>query len=336
MKKGASSVSENDLKYQGMKRHGNLYDSICSIDNLKLADQLASKGKAKQYGVQIHQKKKDANIETLRKILISGTYKTSAYKTFKVYEPKERQIFALPYYPDRIVHHAIMNVLEPIFVAKFTADTFSCIKGRGIHGAFKAVREDLRDETNTAYCLKLDIRKFYESVNHDVLKKILIAKFKDKNLLALLFEIIDSSPGIPIGNYLSQFFANFYLCWFDHWLKEVKRVKYYYRYADDLVILSGDKQYLHSLLEQIKQYLSDNLLLTVKKNWQVFPVAARGIDFLGYKFYGTHILVRKTIKQSFARAVAKGKGKASIASYTGWTTHANARNLEKKLLHEKV
>lgn len=319
-----------------MKRINNLFDRICNIENLKLADKKARKGKAHQHGVLAHDKDREANILLLQDQLINKSYKTSAYKTFTIHDPKERLIFCLPYFPDRICHHAIMNILEPIFVSTFTKDTYSCIKRRGIHAAAYAVKDALRDIKGTEYCLKLDIKKFYPSIDHAILKKLIRHKFKDENLLWLLDGIIESTEGVPIGNFLSQFFANFYLSYFDHWIKEVKRVKYYFRYADDLVFLSDNKPYLHALLNDIRNYLRDQLLLTVKQNYQVFPVDARSIDFVGYRFYHSHILIRKSIKQSFARMLYKNKNIASIASYNGWLSHCNSRNLIKKLMNEAV
>ncbi len=319
---------------QSMKRIGNLYTQICSIENLRLADSIARKGKAKQPGIIAHDKEREDNIERLHKSLMNKTYRTSEYTTFTIHEPKERLIFRLPYYPDRITHHAVMNVLEPLFVSTFTADTYSCIKGRGIHGAVRAVKMALRDKQGTAYCLKLDVRKFYPNVDHNVLKELLRRKIKDQDLLWLLDEIIDSTDGLPIGNYLSQYFANFYLTYFDHWLKEQMNVKYYFRYADDMVILAAGKPELHQLMSEIRNYLETNLKLCVKDNYQVFPVDARGIDFVGYVFFHSHTLLRKSIKQNFARMIARRRNPASIASYNGWAKHANCKNLLKKLLDE--
>lgn len=136
--------------------------------------------------------------------------------------------------------------------------------------------------------------------------------------------IIDSAPGIPIGNYISQFLANFYLTGFDHWIKQTKHVKHYFRYADDIVILADDKPYLHGLLSKIKDYLA-TLKLQVKGNYQVFPIVARGIDFVGYRIYPTHTLLRKSIKKRFIKA----KKPQSLAAYKGWLKHCNARNLER-------
>ncbi len=319
-----------------MKRINYIYQKICSVENLQLADSIARQGKLSQPGVIMHDKNRDENILKLHEMLKNKTYKTSEYTTFTIFEPKERIIYRLPYFPDRITHHAVMNILEPIFVSSFTRDTYSCIKKRGIHSAAAAIKIALRDEVGTQYCLKLDIRKFYPNVDHDVLKHLLRKKLKDKDLLWLLDEIIDSTDGLPIGNYLSQYFANFYLTYFDHWIKEVMRVKYYFRYADDLVILADNKPYLHKLLSEIKEYMSNNLNLTIKDNDQVFPVDTRGIDYVGYVFRHTHTRLRKSIKQNFARMLSKNKNDKSIASYKGWAIHCDSKQLLKKLLHEQI
>ncbi len=319
---------------KGMKRIGNIYEQVISIENLYAADAIAQRGKSKQPAVIKHMENQDANIWQLHNMLRDKTYRTSPYKVFKVLDPKEREVYRLPFFPDRIVHHAIMRVLEPMFVAAFTTDTYSCIKGKGIHSASFAVRKALSNETETMYCLKLDIKKFYPSVNHEVLKQLLRKKIKDADLLGLIDEIIDSADGLPIGNYLSQYFANFYLCYFDHWIKETKLVKHYFRYADDIVVLASNKPYLHELLADISKYLSDNLKLTVKRNYQVFPVAERGIDFVGYKHYHRHTLLRKSIKKRFARMLARRRNPQSIASYKGWAIHCNSNHLLKKLLND--
>ena len=324
-----------------MKRIGNLYDRICSLENLQLADEIARKGKLKNYGVLVHDKNREANILKLREQLLNGTYHTSTYDVFTIYEPKERLIYRLPYYPDRIVHHAVMNVLEPIWLSVFTTDTFSCIKNRGIHAAAERVKTILRkDPTGTAFCLKIDIRKFYPSIKHDVLKQIIRRKLKDIRLLHLLDEIIDSAEGVPIGNYLSQYFANLYLAYFDHWIKEVKKVKHYFRYADDMVFFASDKDSLHLLLDDINEYMGV-LKIEVKKNWQIFPVDSRGIDFLGFVFFHTHTRMRKSIKQTFCREIARlnhrkkpvpeGYFKQSIYPWWGWAKYCDSKHLINKL-----
>jgi len=315
-----------------MKRYTNLYFQICSIENLTQADLNASRGKSYQQGVKDHLKNREANILALHEMIIRKQFVTSSYKTFIIFEPKRREIYRLPYFPDRIVHHAIMNVLEPIWIQLFTADTYSCIKGRGVHSAGEKIKKTLRsDVSGTEFCLKIDVRKFYPSVDHDILKNIIRLKIKDIDLLTLLDSIIDSADGLPIGNYLSQFLANLYMTYFDHWIKEKMKVKYYFRYCDDIVILSGNKKYLHWILSEIRNYLEKELHLTVKGNYQVFPVEKRGIDFLGYVYRHEYTRLRKSIKKNFARAVAKRKCRSSIAAYEGWAKHADCKNLLKKL-----
>ena len=328
-----------------MRRIGNLYEKIISLDNLRLADQKARKGKTNTYGVNKHDENREQNIQKLHEQLKAGTFKTSEYEVFKIYEPKERDIYRLPYYPDRIVHHAVMNIMEPIWCSIFTEDTYSCIKGKGIHAAAKKLKKDLQtDPEGTRYCLKIDIKKYYPSIDHDILKVIIRRKIKDKRLLALLDEIIDSAEGVPIGNYLSQYFANLYLAYFDHWIKENKRVKYYYRYADDKVFLASTKEKLHQLLSEIRKYLKINLKLTIKNNYQIFPVAARGIDFVGYVFFHTHTLMRKSIKQNLCRKISRinkrdtrptsEEFKQEICSWWGWAKYCDSKHLINKLLKQ--
>lgn len=336
-----------------MKRIGNIYDYLISVENLQNAERKARRAKGARSGLRSFDADRDGNFARLHDTLAKCNYRTSPYTTFIVREPKERLICRLPYYPDRIVHHAIMNVLENIWVATFTADSYSCIKNRGIHACAMAVKKALRDyPTETTYCLKLDIRKFYPSVNHDILKNILRRKIKDERLLKLLDEIIDSHNslpkeciryygcGIPIGNYLSQYLANLYLTYFDHWLKEEKKVRFYYRYADDIVILGDSKEKLHALLHDLRSYLWQNLKLRIKPNYQVFPVEARSIDFVGYRFWHTHTLMRKGIKKNLCKAVAKMRKnnitdpkaqRMALCGWTGWAKYCNAKNLFQKL-----
>lgn len=307
-----------------MKRISNLYESIINIDNLKLADKKARKGKSKQYGVKQHLKSEEENILNLHSQLKNNNFITSKYNVFKISDGKEREIFQLPYFPDRILHHAILNILEPIFVSVFTADTYSCIKGRGVHQASYKLRKVLSQNVeNTKYCLKIDVRKFYPSIKNEILKELLRKKFKDNKLLLLLDEIIDSTQGIPIGSYTSQFFGNFYLTYFDHWIKENLKVVNYFRYCDDIILLSNNKGQLWTWFYEIKKYLNSNLNLEIKSNYQVFPVDKRGIDWCGYKHYHTHTLLRKSIKKKYI------KNKKKI-NHKGWLIHADTINLREK------
>ena len=338
-----SQVGKQRINKEGMKRYGNLWEKVISLENLRIADERARKGKQRSYGVRLHDKDREQNLYALHMALKTKTYHTSQYTSFKVYEPKERVIMRLPYYPDRIVHHAIMNVLEPIWIKTFTYNTYSCIKKRGIDACARQTERNIRRfDGKPLYCLKIDIRKFYPSIDHDILKQVIRRKLKDKRVLALLDEIIDSvDAGIPIGNYLSQYLANVYLTYFDHWLKEELHIKHYFRYADDIVILASTKEELHTWFPAIRDYLSGNLKLTVKDNWQIFPVDTRGIDFVGYVFRHRYTLLRKSIKKNLCRRVAKirhmdvyiprKKWKRWVSSWWGWCKYCNAKHLLSKL-----
>lgn len=337
-----------EARRTAMKREGNLFDRIASIDNLLLADQRARRGKQRSHGVRLHDRNREANIATLHRMLTDGTFKTSKYSTFTIHEPKERLIYRLPYFPDRIVHHAVMNILEPIWTSVFTADTYSCIKGRGIHAAARKVRAALdSDAEGCKYCLKIDLRKFYPSIDHGVLKAIVRRRIKDARLLSLLDGIIDSADGLPIGNYLSQFLANLTLAYFDHWVKEVKRERHYFRYADDIVVMHADKGHLRRLLAEMEEKLRE-LRLEVKPNKQIFPVAAshrdlhaRGVDFLGFVFYLCETRLRKRIKQNMCRKVARLRRRKrplsakafrqAIAPWLGWCKYSDSEHLIYKL-----
>lgn len=322
-----------------MKRKGDLFEKIISIENLKIADEKARRGKSKNYGVLKHDLTREANILKLHELLKSETFRCSEYKVFTIYEPKEREIYQLPYYPDRIVHHAIMNVVEPIWCSVFTADTFSCIKGRGIHGAMKRMIEMLKDVDGTQYCLKIDVRKYYPNIDHDILKQIIAKKIKCKSTLKLLDCIIDSADGVPIGNYLSQYFANLYLAYFDHWIKEELRIKHYIRYADDMVFFGATKAELQGLLIQINHYFSEHLNLEIKRNYQIFPTEKRGVDFVGFVFDHTHHTMRKSIKQNFARRIkqldrqneiTEAQYKHNLCGWLGWAKHSNSKHFLKQ------
>lgn len=326
-----------------MKRYGNLYARICDINNLRQAAHNAASGKRKRDEVTAFFANLEANLEQLHRELTEKRYRTSPYDVFIKYEGKRREIYKLPF-RDRVVHWAIMQVLEPIWTPQFTADTHACIKGRGMHSLLRKLREDLRnDPEGTTYCLKLDVRKFYPSIDHDKMKAVVRRKIKDPDVLWLLDGIIDSAPGVPIGNYISQYFANLYLSELDHLLKEVAGVRYYYRYADDMVLLAGDKPTLHGWLVLINDWLNEERHVTLKSNFQVFPVESRGIDFVGYVTYHTHCLARKKNKQGLCRELAKlrkaGVPEAEImlltASRAGFMQHCDSKHLFKILNMKK-
>ena len=335
-----------------MKRHGNLFEKLTDTDTLRLAAANAVKGK-KGRAIDAFKADIDGKVAEVQRMLIDGTFRTSKYHTFKVYEPKEREIYALPFYPDRIVHHAVMIVLEPILQKVFTLNTFSCIKGRGLSRCALRVRKLIRsfDKSPKLYCLKIDIRKFYPSISHEVMKKLLRKKIKDARFLALLDGIIDSADGLPIGNYTSQGLANFYLAYLMHYVNEVLKVKAV-EYADDIVFFSNSKKELRDTLSAVKDYVEAELRLQLKPNHQIFPIAesrhdksGRALDYVGFKFYRHQTLLRKRIKKNLCRRVARLRRRKRItaeqyqratASWLGWCKYSNSRNLTKKIIDNDI
>lgn len=330
-------IRKTERKPQSMKRYNNFWFKIISKDNLKTAHKKARKGKTHYKEVKMVDRDVDYYINKIHQSLKDKTFKTSPYQHFEHHDGnKTREISKLPYFPDRIVHWAIMLQIEDVFLKTFVNDTYASIPNKGIHYAVKRVKRALKDKNGTKYCLKFDIKKYFPSINNDVLKILLRRKFKDKHLLALLDEIINSAEGVPIGNYLSQYFANFYLSYFDHYIKSLG-VKYYFRYMDDIVILHNDKTFLHGLLRaKIIPYLKKELNLEVKENWQIFPTRTRGIDFVGYRFFGKYTLLRKNTYKKMRRKMCKHKDdkhkQRSKASYSGWLLWANCYHLSQKYI----
>lgn len=330
-----------------MKRYGNLYAQVWDMANIREAHKNAQRGKKHYREVQMVNNNPEKYLLQIQEMLRDKTFQNSEYEVFtKADSGKEREIYKLPYFPDRIIHHCVMQVLEPIWMKTFIADTYSSLKGRGIHKGVKRVKEALLDKDNTQYCLKFDIRKFYPSVDHNILKGIIRQKIKDQDILWLLDTVINSAAGIPIGNYLSQYFGNLYLTYFDHWMREEMGCKYYFRYCDDVVILHSDKVALHELFIEVQKYLSTNLKLTIKSNYQVFPVDSRGIDFLGYRFFHDYTLLRKSIAQRLKAKILSVKRHwrtqsvsqvvNGIMSYFGWLRHGNCLNLARSCMDNTI
>lgn len=332
-----------------MKRYGHLFEKICSMDNLRLAHKNARAGKSWYADVKMVSDNEEEYLTALRNMLLNKTYNTSEYTVFKRREgKKDRLIYKLPYYPDRICQWAHIQVIEPYFLKQLMSCTYSAIPGRGIHQAVKHIHAAIRkDPDGMKYCLKLDVSKYYPSIDHTVLKQKLRRLFKDPDLLWLLDEIIDSTPGnvgIPIGNYFSQYAGNFYLSSFDHWIKEVKRVKHYFRYMDDICIFADNKEDLHAIFEEVKVYMEQELHLTIKANWQIFPTFVRGLDFVGYRFFKEYTLLRKSTCQQFKRKMLNIAKKirrhvemsftdwCSINSYRGWLIWCDGTRLAQKYI----
>lgn len=332
-----------------MKRTGFIFDKIYEIENLRLAHKRARKDKRFYREVKMVESDLDSFLFKIQEMLKNKTYLVTAndYVMFlKNDKGKIREIFKLNYYPHRIIQHALLIQIEGILFKNFVSNTFASIPTRGTHKALKKLDYDLRKYPNeTVYCLQLDVKKFYPNVNHEILKCQFRRKFKDDDLLWLIDMLIDSlggDAGIAIGSLFSQWGGNYNLSQFDHWMKEDKGVKFYYRYMDDILVLSHSKKTLHALLADIKTYFQDYLKLEVKNNYKVFPVDIQGIDFVGYRHFRKYILLRKTIAKDLIRAMRDIKKKmdrggaftykdyCAINSYKGWLKWCNGYNLYKK------
>ncbi len=324
-----------------MKRYGNLYQKMLTMENLRLAYKKSRKGKTWQVVVKEFDKDIDGNLKAIQDLLINKTFRTAEYRTRMIFEPKKREIFCLPLSPDRIVHHAIMNVLEPIWGGFFIHDSYACIAGRGIHRGSTKTMELVR--TNK-YCLKCDIAKFFPSIDHDILFDIIKRKIKCKDTLELLKGIIYSVPNgknTPIGNYTSQWFGNLYMNELDQYVKHELKINNYIRYCDDFLLFSDDKKELNEASAKIKEFITNRLKLRLSK-CSLFPVS-HGVDFLGYRHFRKYILLRKsTTKRVKGRMkilpilLKKGKisvehFRSSVASTMGWFKWANSHNLSLKL-----
>lgn len=323
-----------------MKRHGDLFKKIIHKQNILLAHKNARKGKSKYFDIKNFDNNLTNRINNIHDLLNTKKYKVSEYKIdTRIERGKERVIFKLPYNPDRVIHHALLQIIEPILSKTYIKDTYQSIKGRGAHRAKKRVNQFLKDKENTKYCLKIDIKKFYPSVDNNILKQLIRHKIKCIDTLELIDTIIDSTKGLPIGNYTSQTFGNYYLSFFDHYVKETLKIKYYVRYADDMVFFSNSKHDLHLLKNKIEFYLNTKLNLQLKNNWQVFPTRIRGLDFLGFRFFERFILLRKSIKKAYLKVIKKinngeynVKNLRSLMSYYGWLKSTSSYNLIRKTI----
>lgn len=317
-----------------MKRIGYIYEKICDIENVKTAIEKASLGKRNQRRVRCVLENIDLYSEKVSELLKTQSYYPSPYivKTIKDGSSgKERTIYKPKFYPDQIIHWALILQIEKIIMKGMYYHNCGSIPRRGIHRGKKYIEKWIRDDTRyTKYCLKTDISKFYPSINNEILKKKFRKIIKDNKCLSLIDIIIDSADGLPIGNYTSQWFANFFLQDLDHFIKENLHIKYYIRYIDDFVMFDSNKRKLHKARVEIEKYLY-NEKLSLKSNWQVFKTDCRPIDFLGFKFYRDKTILRKKnslrIKRRLKRIHAKGflniKDARCIISYLGWVKNTN-------------
>jgi hypothetical protein len=331
-----------------MKRIGHIFEKVCEIDNIKVAILRSSLGKRDRPYVKKIVDNIDHYAREVQQMLIARTYIHSPYTIKTIRDgpsQKERQIFKPRYYPDQIIHWALMLQLHELIMHGMYEYSCGSIPGRGTSYGHKFLRRWLdKDYKGTKYCLKMDISKFYPSIDINILKEMLRNKIKDQNCLWLLEQIIDSnSQGLPIGNYTSQWLSNFFLQGLDHFIKEKLGAKYYLRYVDDLVILGSNKRKLHQIRKDIEEFLA-TLRLKLKNDWQVSLVTSRAIDFLGLRFFRDRTILRKRNALRIRRRIEKIHRKpqltyrdaCAVVSYWGWIKRSDSFNFYNRYIKPKV
>jgi RNA-directed DNA polymerase len=320
-----------------MKRAGNLWEEICDIENIKFAHSQARRGKSFYTEVKMVDANLDLYANLIKDSLINKTFTTSKYDIEERKDGKKiRTIYKLPYYPDRIVQHALLAVIGPILTRSFIRDTFQSIVGRGTSDAMRRVKKFVRSEQCPRYALKIDVEKYYPSVQNHILKDQIRRKIKCSDTLWLIDNIIDSMQGLPIGNYTSQHFNNLYLNSFDWWVKQKLKPSGYFRYCDDILVFGDKSSGLLKTKSQMIDRLSD-LHLKVKSNWNIYDVQKNGVDFVGYVFKKDRTKLRPSIAKNFKLACERIKKEVSLANsgeclnslmaYKGWVMPANAKML---------
>ena len=276
-----------------MKRVGRIWEMVVDRDNISRALYNAAEGLRKRPSVVWHLDHADETVDSIRDMLVSGKFRTAKYRSRTIMEPKKREIFILPFFPDRIVQHAVVDVVAPlVWEPTFIYDSYACRKGKGAHRGVVRTAEFVR---SNKYDFKYDIRGFYRHIDHRVMKEIVRGKIKDNKVLALLDDIIDSYPGdvnCPIGNLTSQWFGNLYLNELDHYIKEELGIRCYIRYCDDFHVFGNDKSEMRWWDTCIAAFVKDVLKLEFSK--RSLSQTKSGCDFLGYRIFKDKILLRKS------------------------------------------
>jgi RNA-directed DNA polymerase len=342
-----------------MRTFKNLFDEIVAFKNLLHAAKKAQVGKRFKPSTARFNLNLEQELLALQGELLEQRYQPGPYRDFLIFDPKRRVISAAPY-RDRVVHHALCNIIEPLFDKTFIFDSYACRKGKGTHKAMDRYTQFAR---KNKYVLKCDIQKYFQSIDRDILIKIISQKIRCERTLWLIQKIVESKEGtdllpqylpedglsnprgIPIGNLTSQFFANIYLNGFDHFLKKHLECKYYIRYVDDFVILHDSKTRLHQVREEIVDYLKTLRLCLHENKYRIYRVVD-GIDFLGFRIFPTHRLLRKqNVKRASKRLKRLKEGYLSgkislkqigqsIHSWIGHVSRGDTYRLRKRLLGE--
>ena len=314
-----------------MKSYNKLWNQFISDKNIELAIKNASKGKHKRRSVR--KRLENPNLKKEIKAYAMN-YKNKPHKPKLIYDGiqrKQRKII-VPSFDEQVVHHMVVNVLKPIFMRTMYEHSYGSLPKRGAHKGKKTIEKWIRKGgVNCKYCLKMDVRKYFDSIPHDIYLAMLRKLFRDDKFYAVLEEITRATDtGIPLGFYTSQWTANWYLTGLDHYIKEVLGAKYYIRYMDDMVIFGANKKKLHEMRRKIDEYLRTRLGLRLKDNWQVFRFDYNGkyraLDFMGFQFYRNRTILRRTIMIKASRKARRifRAEKATIysckqmLSYLGW------------------
>lgn len=277
------------------------------------------------------------NILALHQELAAKTYQHGEYQAFKINDPKPRDIHKASV-RDRLMHHAIYRILYPLFDRKFIFDSYSCRIGKGTHKAVNRFRNFGRvvskNNTQTCWILKCDIRKFFASIDHNILKNILAKHIREKNVLWLLGQVIDSFQtegkngiGLPLGNLTSQLLVNIYMNEFDHFVKRKLKVKYYIRYADDFVIFSENRYCLEDIIPKIAEFLEIKLHLVLHPDKLFLKTWVSGVDFLGWVNFPNHRILRTATKWRMIKKLKISQKRETMASYLGMLSHGNTHKI---------
>lgn len=326
-----------------MKRTGNLIDAIAELENLRLAFWKARKGKSYSKEVNAYRSELENNLKELQLQIVQGKVVVGDYRYFKVFDPKERQICASAF-REQVLHHALMNHCHALFERIQIDQSYASRKGKGTYAALNKAMEFTHRYT---FFLKLDVRKFFDSIQHEVLKRQLFRLIKDFKVLDILYAIIDSyevtpARGVPIGNLSSQYFANHYLAALDHYIKEELRIKAYVRYMDDMILWHGEKEVLKEAYRKIKNYVETQLSCELKV--PLLNYSTCGLPFLGYILRPHNIKLTQNSRKRFKRkmhfiesqyhsgAWSEEQCQRHALPLIAFTAHANANALRRKII----
>lgn len=321
-----------------------VFHIIISVENLLSAWREFLRGKRRRKDVAEFSLNLTDNILVLHRELANKTYRHGPYQAFKINDPKPRDIHKATV-RDRLLHHAVYRILYPYFDRKFIFDSYSCRIEKGTHRAMNRFREYAgkvsHNHAQTAWILKCDVRKFFASIDHTILKSILRRNVNNDDTLWLLGEIIDSfhtknkgGAGLPLGNLTSQLLVNIYMNEFDHFLKRKLKIRYCVRYADDFVIVSENRRYLENLLPRISNFLETRLKLTLHPDKIFIKTFASGVDFLGWVHFPHHRVLRTSTKRRIFKRFGATSSDGTVASYLSLLGHGNTHKLKRRLFRE--